>query len=130
MNNQILEMIALILSMIGQPNLDIKVTMSADILANGAVAAHVIYKNQDPTGPHNMVINPNEWNNLPERVKLATLVHEIAHVVTVDRGHDIYKNAKHKKDFRKVCRELVSMVELPVGQSNVACKASFDAFTL
>ncbi len=126
MNNQIPEMIALILSMIGQPNLDINVTLVEGVLDSRTVAAHVIFKSQEPSDPHNIIVNSEKWDKLPERLKMSTLFHEVAHVVTVDRGHDIYDNANHKKDFRRVCKELRGMVELPPEQSRRTCRASFD----
>ncbi len=128
MKNEALQILTLLLSLMGRPEVNIEIDFydNLDALSPHAmtrtIAAHVIFKGQGPEDPHKILISKRDWVEKPDSVKAAVMFHEIAHVINVADGNDIHENASHGKSFKKVCRELKELVGAGFGIPKRACR--------
>ncbi len=128
MKNEALQIITLLMSLMGRPEVNIELAFYDDLDAlsplavSRTIAAHVIFKGQGPEDPHKILISKRDWVEKPDSVKAAVMFHEIAHVITVADGNDIHENASHGKSFKKVCMELRELVVDEFGIPKRACR--------
>ncbi len=123
MKNEIAEIITVLLSLIGTPDLDLEIRYWEND-NKGSIASYVIFKNQEPTDPHTIAIFGDNWNGLSLKDKRSILLHELAHVTTAARGHSTFGNVRHGRDFRKICREIKEIVQHSLDLNYNTCKES------
>ncbi len=127
MKNEALQVLTLLLSLMGRPEVNVELDFydNLDTLSPHAmsrvIAAHVIFKGQGPEDPHKILVSKRDWAEKSDSTQASVMFHEVAHVITVVDGHDIYENASHGKSYKKVCRELRKLVEHEFSLPKKAC---------
>ncbi len=123
MKIEITEIITVLISLIGIPDLELDIRYWEND-HKGSVAAYVIFADQEPTDPHTIAIYTDSWRGLSLKDKRSILVHELAHVITAVRGHSTFSNVRHGRSFRETCREIKEIVENSLVLNYSTCKES------
>ncbi len=123
MKSEIIEIVTVLLTLIGTPDLDLEIRYWEND-QKGSMASYVIFKDQEPTDPHTIVIFTDNWNGLSLKDKRSILLHELAHVTTAARGHSTFGNVRHGRDFRKTCRDIKDLVQGSLDLNYNTCKES------